>query len=522
MLLKNSSLSVSFRSFSTLNDKSLNLRNIVKNNLHFDAVIVGAGIAGAAAALGVTTPQLASPFKLKDLSDNSDPVMDLSVGKCKRVLVIDAETDFCYHSTGRTAAVFSEVYGSPSAQILSTASKPFLYAPRALGFSPQGSLVSRRPNVWAATAESHNEMLSLFESTRRLVPNLKLLSPSEISLVSPWSMINNDHPPSKSVIVDYLENEETYKAEGLCCPTPLTGAIFEPDGADMDVHAIWRTMKEQAIQNGADFQKGVRIGDVIRRPRGDVGWEIELQQHVSGDSSASTAFSIDRKNQADSSNTIVKVTTDLVINAAGAWADVVAEKFHIEKVGLVPKKRTVILFNPLDLNSSFKYPLTGSSVDKEKYLRDQKEWPVVFDLAGKYYYKPDAGAILASPEDETPIAPCDAQPDETDIALCVHRLATLSYLNPQHIVSSWAGLRSFVEDGNFVLGFDDDKMKSIASKKENDFLWVAGLGGFGVQASYGNARAVAALVHQGNFPADMLEHGLNSSDLSPVRCRRVL
>ena len=108
-------------------------------------------------------------------------------------------------------------------------------------------------------------------------------------------------------------------------------------------------------------------------------------------------------------------------------------------------------------------------------------WPAVIDIDEQWYFKPDAGRILASPADETPSPPCDAQPDEYDVALLVDRLTRATSLQVPRIRARWAGLRSFVADKTIVIGFD---------AQAKGFFWLAGQGGYGIQS----APAVAALV----------------------------
>jgi glycine/D-amino acid oxidase-like deaminating enzyme len=124
-----------------------------------------------------------------------------------------------------------------------------------------------------------------------------------------------------------------------------------------------------------------------------------------------------------------------LVNAAGAWADDVGKLAGAKPIGLVPKRRTVITFDPP----------AGADIGR---------WPAVIDVDEQWYVKPDAGRLLASPADETPSLPCDARPDEYDVAVVVDRLSRATTLQVPRIVARWAGLRSFVEDKLLVVGFD--------------------------------------------------------------------
>src|SRR6185312_16356524 len=113
-----------------------------------------------------------------------------------------------------------------------------------------------------------------------------------------------------------------------------------------------------------------------------------------------------------------------IVNASGAWADVVAGLAGARPVGLVPKRRTAFTFDaPADLI--------------EKGLTLEK-MPMVIDFDETWYFKPEVGQFLASPADETPSPPCDAQPDEMDIAIAVDRIETATTLQIRRLKNKWA------------------------------------------------------------------------------------
>lgn len=178
-----------------------------------------------------------------------------------------------------------------------------------------------------------------------------------------------------------------------------------------------------------------------------------------------------------------------IVNAAGAWADQVGRLAGAKPIGLVPMRRTAITFDP------------PPDVDSGR-------WPAVIDVDEQWYFKPDAGRLLASPADETPSAPCDAQPDEYDVALVVDRLTRATTLQVPRLVSRWAGLRSFVEDRLLVVGFDP---------RVPHFFWLAGQGGHGIQTSPAVARLAAALFDGDPVPADIADLGIAPALLAPTR-----
>jgi D-arginine dehydrogenase len=182
---------------------------------------------------------------------------------------------------------------------------------------------------------------------------------------------------------------------------------------------------------------------------------------------------------------------DVVVNAAGAWCDTVAGMAGARPIGLVPKRRTAIIFDAPE----------GVAVDG---------WPVVSDIDEQFYFLPETGRLLGSPADETPMDPCDVQPEELDVALAADRIERATTLKIGRIVRRWAGLRSFVADKTLVIGYDD---------AVRGFFWLAGQGGYGFQTSPAAARTAAALVQERELPKDIQRFGITPSQLSPARCR---
>lgn len=179
----------------------------------------------------------------------------------------------------------------------------------------------------------------------------------------------------------------------------------------------------------------------------------------------------------------------VIVNAAGAWADEVAALAGLAPIGLQPKRRTALLVAPPE----------GVAVD---------DWPMLVDVDEQFYVKPDAGMLLLSPADATPCPPCDAQPEELDIAIAVDRVQQALDLPVRRIAHRWAGLRSFVADGVPVAGFDP---------AAEGFFWLAGQGGYGIQTAPALARLAAALVRGEDVPQDIAAEGVSAADLAPGR-----
>jgi D-arginine dehydrogenase len=180
---------------------------------------------------------------------------------------------------------------------------------------------------------------------------------------------------------------------------------------------------------------------------------------------------------------------DVVINAAGAWADVLAQRAGVRKIGLQPRRRTALI---VDVPSSLNIDL----------------WPMVIDTDEQFYFKPDAGALLLSPADETPTEPCDAWPDDWDVAVAVDRVQNATTLEVERVRRSWAGLRSFVSDREPVVGFAPDAP---------GFFWLAGQGGYGIQTAPAMSALAAALVRRLPVPTHLAEFGLDARAVHPAR-----
>ena len=187
-----------------------------------------------------------------------------------------------------------------------------------------------------------------------------------------------------------------------------------------------------------------------------------------------------------------EVRAAVIINAAGAWADDIGALAGAEQIGLVPKRRTAIM-------------IANHATIKTAHL------PITIDVDEEFYLKPDAGRLLISPADTTPSAPCDAQPEEMDIAIGADRIMTAFDLDIRRIENSWAGLRSFVADGAPVVGY---------AQGTPGFFWLAGQGGYGIQSAPAMARFAAAAALGRPVPDALAETGFDPDSVSPARLKR--
>jgi D-arginine dehydrogenase len=370
----------------------------------FDFAIVGAGIAGVSVAYHLA-PQA-------------------------KVIILEREHVAAYHTTGRSAALHSETYGSAEIRAITVTAGRFYRDPPA-GFTdhplltPRGALLAGRTDQEAAVRQAADEFA-------RLVPTVRWLEPAEA-----------------------LRRQPLLKPA-----TCAGGAVFE-EAEDMDVAAIH-----------AGFLKGARAAGAVLRLEAEVvaleraggHWTIRLRD---GETIAATNL----------------------VNASGAWADVLAGLAGAKAVGLVPKRRTAFTFDAPPGT-----PLAAM--------------PAVIDFDESWYIKPEVGQILGSPADETPSPPTDAQPEEMDIAIAVDRIQAATTLQISRIKNKWAGLRSFVPDKNLVVGYD---------ARVEGFFWLAGQGGYGIQTAAGAGRLAAALALHKALPSDIAALGVREAALSPAR-----
>jgi D-arginine dehydrogenase len=370
-----------------------------------DVIVVGAGIAGSAAAA------------------------HLAAGG--RVVLLERESQPGYHSTGRSAALFTETYGNRAIRILTGASRAF-YEAGADGFAEHPILTPRGALMFAMPGQ-------------------------ETALEDAWTELSRDDPR-----VRRLDAAAARMLVPVLRADRVIGAIHEPDSMDIDVHALHQGYLRRFRRSGGRLVTDAEVRTLVRRAG---SWTVATR---AGEFAA-----------------------PVVVNAAGAWADVVAGLACLPPIGLVPMRRTVLtIASPLGIDSA--------------------RWPMTLDIGENFYFKPDAGRLLVSPADETPVPPCDVQPDELDIAIAIDRLMRATTIEVPRVERKWAGLRSFVPDKTTVNGFDP---------LADGFFWLAGQGGYGIQTAEAMARCAASLIETGALPAGIGAAGLDAATLSPARFR---
>jgi D-arginine dehydrogenase len=344
-------------------------------------------------------------------------------------MLLERESQPGYHATGRSAALFMQSYGTPQVRALTMASRAFLQAPP-LGFSDH-PVLSPRGAMMVATRGQEALLAQHWDVLRAISPSAQLLSASAACAVMP-----------------------------VLRPDKVVGATLEPDADDMDVHAI-----HQGYLRGLRHAGGAVLcnAEVTALKRAGSLWQVQAGG--------------------------MSYEAPVVLNAAGAWADVVATLAGVRTIGLQPRRRSAFIFAP------------PADVDCAP-------WPIAIGIGEDWYFKPDAGMLLGSPANADPVAPQDVQPEELDIALAVDRIEAMTSLTIRRPTRTWAGLRSFVADGDLVGGFDAETP---------GFFWVAAQGGYGIQTSAAMGEACAALVLGRPLPERIAAYGLTAQMLSPAR-----
>lgn len=350
-----------------------------------------------------------------------------------RTLVLEREVQPGYHTTGRSAAVFAESYGPPVIRALTRASRAFLAVP---------------PPSFGVASLIH-PLGALF-----------IAEPGQQALLDEEAAVFAREAPA----IRRLDAREALALLPVLRPERVLGALYDPDTANLDVQALHQGLLRQWRAAGGQLRCDAEV--VALRPVAG-GWSLTLGP--GGET----------------------VRARVVVNAAGAWGDVLAGLAGVPPLGLQPRRRSAFVFAP------------PAGVD-------HRAWPMAIGIDESWYMKPDAGQLLASPANADPVPPHDVQPEELDIALGIDRLQQMTTLTIRRPGRTWAGLRSFVADGGPVAGFDDGAP---------GFFWLVGQGGYGIQTTPALGRAAAALACGEPLPDELLAQGLTAAALAPGRLR---
>ena len=373
----------------------------------FDFAVVGAGMAGASVAyrLGLQGASVA---------------------------VLEQEAQPGYHTTGRSAAIFIETYGTPQIRAMTRASRDFYLSPPE-GFAAH-PILSPRGVLYIAEPGQEDRLEAEQREFERQGLDCEALNAQQAVAMVPCLL-----------------------------PGKLSGALLDPVASDMDVHTLHQGFLRGMARHGAVLQCKSQLRGARRE---QAAWRLQ----VSG------------------GETLCART---LVNAAGAWADPVAQLCGVAPIGIQPMRRAAFIFPAPD-----EYDSAG--------------WPVVSDIAETFYFKPDAGAMLGSPANADPVSPHDVVPEELDIATGIYRIESSTTLRIRRPTHTWAGLRSFAPDHEFVIGWEEGVP---------GYFWLAGQGGYGIQTAAGASELAAALLLGQPLPESLTRFGVTAEAVSPRRLR---
>jgi D-arginine dehydrogenase len=328
-----------------------------------------------------------------------------------RVAVLEAEEQIGFHSSGRSATMLHYALGDELVRALTFASRSFFESP------PEGFTdvpLGRKMPVLIHAREDEREALEALEADIAIFAKLDRLDQAQVHALCPLLKEDARH------------------------------GIADRDGIRLDPHALLQGNLRQLRQRGGELIAGARAS-AIDRSAG--AWTVTTDK---GD----------------------VFVAPILVNAAGAWADRVAQLAGVVQLGLEPKRRTIITFDAPP----------GTHLESLPFAKT---------VGDELYFAPESGRLFASPMDEVPSDPCDAQPDEYEMALAAHRMEERTTLKVERIHSRWAGLRTFTPDKRPAAGF---------APGADGFFWLAGQGGFGLQTSPAMARITASLILGTEWP----------------------
>jgi D-arginine dehydrogenase len=347
------------------------------------------------------------------------------------VTLVETEASLVYHTTGRSAALYFENYGERAIRPLSRASRPYLEQhPGDLVDAP---LLSPRGGLTIA-AEGAVERLDRIHA----------------------------EGVATGTVVERLTTAQAIALSPVLRPEAVAAALWEPEAADIDVAGLHQSMVRAARRHRADI---LTRSELLGAARGASGWTARI-----GDATWQG---------------------DAIVDAAGAWGDVVAGRCGVDPVGLTPMRRTAFM------------------VAGDERLAGT---PMVIDAHHEWYFKPDGSQILCSLAEESPTEPGDPRAEELDVALAIERINEATTLDIRSVRSAWCGLRTFAPDRVMVVGPDP---------AARGFVWLVGQGGTGIQTAPAAGRLAAAAVLGEPVPDDLLAAGVDAGALGPGRLRAV-
>jgi len=275
---------------------------------------------------------------------------------------------------------------------------------------------------------------------------------------SDWDMLEGAAPvfQQMGISLELLTPEQVIEKIPVVSEGHFDGAVFLPEDGHIDVHELLWSYIRHARHEGVELRCGVEVNG-IKVERGRCCGVMTSEGEFTG---------------------------RWVVNAAGAWAGIIGQLAGATPIELTPYRRSVITFAPPE-------------------GLDVAGWPLVANYTHKLFFAPESRGLLASPMDEDPVEPCDAQPEELVVAQTIDRLETYApSLVPKSLRQKWAGLRTFAPDQAYVIG-EDTSVKGL--------FWLAGQGGSGIETSPAAGQVAAELLINGH--TDLID----ASALSPAR-----
>ncbi len=199
------------------------------------------------------------------------------------VVLVEAESTLAYHTTGRSAALLFESYGSPGIRPLTLAGRSFFdHPPPGLADFP---LLSKRGGMLVGRADQIESLEKWEAAARQSGTAVEWLDPEQAQEICP--VLREDH---------------------------LQAAVWEPEAADMDVAAIHQAFVRGARGRGAEIRLSAPV-TALEKTSG--GWKLRAGQET--------------------------LCVAMVVNAAGAWGDEIARMAGVKPVGITPLRRTIFM-----------------------------------------------------------------------------------------------------------------------------------------------------------------------------------
>lgn len=324
------------------------------------------------------------------------------------VTLLEMEPQLAHHTTGRSAAMFLGSYGNNTIQELSSQS------------------------------------LEIFHQLSEEIGH-PILTPRDMVQIFDRQQLSDIEPTLKS-----HTTMEVWSIDELCRIAPYIardriGAVLrDTTGFDVDVAAMHQAYVKRLVSNDGVVEK--------------------LHEVMSID--------LDHGENALVSTRNGLLEVDLVVNASGAWGNVVAERSGCSTIPLHPLRRTIFT---------------------SRVSTDLEPGPMILRHPEEFYFRIDRGVMIGSPADESPSDPCDARPEEIDVAMAIEAINEYTTLEIRSVETSWAGLRTFTSDRTPAVGFNGD---------ETRFFWLCGQGGYGIQMSPKLAALAADLINGLVRPGD--------------------